>query len=363
MAKPQKRGGKWRIRWTDHTGRVRSETYSDRQVANLALRRHELETEKARAGYSLGATGLRTFGELADYWIKYRVPEKRSGKKDISVIRRHLRPRFGDLRLRDVTVAQATRFKAEFQLSPKTLHNVLTLFIAMLNYAVDLGWLDSCPRIKKPTLVQTSYRYLRTRDEIRRFLEAALVEGQMAHALYCTAIYTGMRAGELAGLRWDCVDLERRSIQVARSYDGPTKAGYVRYPPILDPLLPVLTKLKAVRTGDFVFTNLNGSRLQPSARLFEEVLHRTLTRAGFPKPTEGRARHYIRFHDLRHTFASHWVMNGGDLYKLQQIGGWRSFAMVQRYAHLAPEAYAEDLDRLGTYEEPAKVLQLVEGAR
>ena len=47
----------------------------------------------------------------------------------------------------------------------------------------------------------------------------------------------------------------------------------------------------------------------------------------------------MTFHGFRHTFASHWVMNGGDLFKLQQIGGWKSHAMVQRYAHLAPHAF------------------------
>jgi integrase len=68
-----------------------------------------------------------------------------------------------------------------------------------------------------------------------------------------------------------------------------------------------------------------------------------LERAGFA-PTEvgGKLRRHMTFHGFRHTFASHWVMNGGELFKLQQIGGWKSHAMVQRYAHLAPHAFEGD---------------------
>ncbi len=59
-------------------------------------------------------------------------------------------------------------------------------------------------------------------------------------------------------------------------------------------------------------------------------------------------RSYIRFHDLRHTFASHWMMARGDLFKLSKILGHHSIQMTMRYAHLAPDAFAGDLGRLGT---------------
>ena len=55
----------------------------------------------------------------------------------------------------------------------------------------------------------------------------------------------------------------------------------------------------------------------------------------------------FRFHDLRHTFASHWVMRGGDLFKLQKILGHSSIEITLRYAHLAPHAFADDYGRLG----------------
>ena len=132
----------------------------------------------------------------------------------------------------------ATRAK----LDPKTVHNLLTLLISVLNAAVDLGWLAKVPRIKKPKIRMFSadYRYLRTDEERDAFLRAAREEGEDVLTLYTTAVFTGMRAGELGGLRRDDVDFERRLITVQRSFDGPTKAGDVRYVPILNVLLSVL---------------------------------------------------------------------------------------------------------------------------
>lgn len=111
-----------------------------------------------------------------------------------------------------------------------------------------------------------------------------------------------MRAGELAGLRWDDVDLDRRLITVQRSFDGPTKAGYVRYVPVLDPLLPLLRSWRLRHPGRLVFTNRDGNMLRESGRIFQEVLHRVLSKADLEPWTDdkGRRRHYVTFHGLRH---------------------------------------------------------------
>jgi integrase len=69
---------------------------------------------------------------------------------------------------------------------------------------------------------------------------------------------------------------------------------------------------------------------------------------------------YVRFHDLRHTFASSWVARGGDLFKLQKVLGHKSVTMTQRYAHLQPSAFAADygLFGKGLGHEPGELVQL-----
>lgn len=104
----------------------------------------------------------------------------------------------------------------------------------MLRLAGEHGWLARVPKIKKPRvrIFDRDFRYLRTPDEVKRVLVAAREQGDVAFALDATAIFTGMREGKLAGLRWDDVDFERRLITVQRSYEGATKSGEVRYVPI-----------------------------------------------------------------------------------------------------------------------------------
>jgi integrase len=297
-----------------------------------------------------------TFGDLCNYWLENRAPRKRSAKDDESIIRRHLRPAFGAMKVRDVGVEDVDAYVTEKvdgeELSDKTVANHVTLLGTMMRTATTfkVPWLLAVPRFRKPkvALFGRDYQWLRSDDEVRRFLSATSAEDEYVAVLYTLAIYTGMRAGEMAGLEWPDVDLERRLVTVQRSFDGPTKSDRVRYVPVLDPLLPVLRAWRLRDPGRLVFTNQAGTMVQPSARVFQEVLHRVLGRAGFPRIERGgKERPYLRFHDLRHTFASRWVMKGGDLFKLQRILGHQSVQMTMRYAHLAPEAFREDYGRLG----------------
>lgn len=356
MAAPVKHYGKWRIRWTAEQGGKttrHSATFDDYNTAKRELALHEAETEQIRRGELRAVPADKTFNELFDYWLAHRAPKKRSFKDDVSVIRKHLRPAFGELRLRDLTIEHIDNFVDDRDnLDPKTVNNHLTLLRTTLGMARDeLEWIRHFPKFKKPStrLFDKDFRYLRNDDEITRFLAAARGEGQMAFMLCATALYGGMRAGELGGLQWGDVDFDRRLISVQRSFCGPTKSGDVRYVPIVDALLPLLREWRLRNPGRLVFSNRDGEMLRESGRLYQEVFHRILDAAEFPKEEKanGHARRYITFHGLRHTFASHWVMNGGDIFKLQKVLGHKSIQMTMRYAHLAPHAFTEDWGRFG----------------
>lgn len=352
MGKPVKHYGGWRIRWFDERGKRRSDTHATHDDARRALARHEAEVEAIRRGERRRLVEGKSFADLATYWLETRAVEKRSRKDDESMLRRHLLAAFGPMKLRAIGVEDVDRYVSTRRtLDPKTVNNHLTLLRTMLNVAVDLGWLHMVPRFKKPRvrLFSEDFAYLRTSDEILRFLRLARErEGEMVFALFATAVFTGMRAGELAGLRWPDVDFDTRIVTVQRSFDGPTKSGDVRYVPLVDALLPVLRAWRLRHPGEVVFTNRDGRPLQPSGRVFQEVFHRVLDAAGFkPRTVKGKQRPHIRFHDLRHTFASHWMANGGELFTLQKVLGHKSTQMTMRYAHLAPTAFAKDFGRFG----------------
>ena len=285
------------------------------------------------------------------------APSKRSHKDIISLIEAHLRPAFGLLLLKQISPLHVQRYvTAHRHLAKKTVANHLIQLRAMMREAGEIGWLERVPKIKIPKCRrdETDYRYLKSDDEIRRFLLAAKEESEDAYDFYKTAIYTGARAGELAALQPSDIDLKNGFITLQRGFDGPTKGGDIRRVPIFDVLRRDLARrLLRLSGSPLVFPNQVGRMHAPSARIFQETLHRVLDKAKFPSSTQnGKTRRYITFHCLRHTFASHYMMRGGDLYKLQKLLGHKSIEMTQRYAHLAPHAFAGEHDRFGDGREP-----------
>ncbi|MEM9113956.1 MAG: tyrosine-type recombinase/integrase [Myxococcota bacterium] len=341
--KPTKHGSGWRIRWTDAEGARRSETHDKYDDAHFALQRHLVAKGEARRG--LRKTGLpsKTFDDICDLWIETRVPGKRSGKKDVEFIRNDLRPAFGGMKLVDIRHQDIERFKVERldRLSKKSINLLLGLLGSLLRLAQREGWLVQIPEVRKFRLPtnRNDFRFLKTQEEVRRFLDAADQEARLVGMLYRSAVFTGLRAGELAALKVSDVDFERGLITVKRSFDGPTKSDQVRHVPILEPLRgPLDAWTDQLKTG-LVFPNQSGRMFEPCSRVFQETLRRVLESAGFPPK-------HITFHGLRHTFASHWVMAGGDLFKLQKILGHATVQMTMSYSHLVPTAFESDFDRL-----------------
>ena len=156
MAKPVKHGDKWRVRWTDDRGRRRSFVADDYKVAQAELRRQQVEVEEVRRGVRNATPPEKTFDDLADYWVKNRAPRKRSQKDDESILRKHLRPAFGTVKLRDIGVEEVDEYINvkidDCELSDKTVSNHVTLLSTMLRLATTfkVPWLLHAPKFKKP---------------------------------------------------------------------------------------------------------------------------------------------------------------------------------------------------------------------
>ncbi|RYZ87538.1 MAG: site-specific integrase [Proteobacteria bacterium] len=145
-----------------------------------------------------------------------------------------------------------------------------------------------------------------------------------------------MRRGELCGLKWDRIDLVRNQIVISRSLSRyglseSTKSGKKRFVPINSVMKDLLRSLMKEQRGEFVFSDAEGRSLDVH-HMYRDF-RAAQTRAGFTRR--------IRFHDLRHTFASHFMMNGGNIYDLQKILGHSSLEMTQRYAHMSPDHLAQ----------------------
>ena len=204
MAKPVLHYGKWRIRYVDHHGVRRSQVFDSKQEASEALIENRYRRLQVKRNGGRGLIEGKTGHDVCDYWIQNKVPLKRSGYEDKSIIENHLRPSFGRLKLTLITVQEIDQYKTLklSTLHPKTLHNHLTLLISMMNLAKELNWVEAVPKIKKPkcSILDSEYSYLKNNNEVKSFLSSALSFGENVHMLYATALYTGMREGELAGL-------------------------------------------------------------------------------------------------------------------------------------------------------------------
>ena len=165
MAKPIKHGNKWRIRWKDSRGIRRSGVYASYKDADYALKKFQTEAEEISKVLRLPISVDKTFNDLVTDFLKQHSSQKRNPEDDESIIRVHLRPFFGNMKLVDLSANSCAEFiLSKKHLSPKTVHNILTLLISMLNFSYDSGWLIKVPKIRKPKihLLSGEFSYLKT---------------------------------------------------------------------------------------------------------------------------------------------------------------------------------------------------------
>jgi integrase len=174
-----------------------------------------------------------------------------------------------------------------------------------------------------------------TQDEARRLLDGCILWQKHMKPLVTFLLFTGARCGEALALQWGDVDLQARSVTFRAET---TKAKRSRTVPLPGPAFEALANLRH-RTGH-VFRNREGhaytrsSSGNPIANPFASICRR----AGIDNFTP---------HDLRHTWATWHYRANRDLLALQQLGGWKSLDMVQKYAHVDAETHRVTADRLG----------------
>jgi len=216
--------------------------------------------------------------------------------------------------------------------SQSTVDKMLSLIRSILKDASRRGWLDSSPVIKLVSEHHEDYRWL-THDE------AALLYDHLADhlkPLYLFSLATGLREQNVLRLEWSKVDLQRRVMWVkAAAAKGKKPIGL----PLNRDAIGVL-QAQAGQHRRWVFPAPavpGASDQKPYVRANNHGFKEAQVRAGIAP---------LRWHDLRHTWASWHVMAGTSLRALMELGGWRSYKSVLRYAHLSPEHLASDAARV-----------------
>ncbi len=287
-----------------------------------ALRVQEkLRDQVIGSNFSLaGLKSSQKFEEFADLFL-YRNSHLKSSRRN-GILIKHLGQYFKGqvitfLKSQDVEDYKVWR-KAQ-GVSNATVNRELACLKRMFNLAIKWGAAAKNPVndvefFKEPP---GRTRFL-TVDEMNRLLKCA---NEYVRPIIFTALNTGMRLNEILGLKWTQVHLTS-VIDPSIFIPGQTaKNNKDRWIPLNDDMINLFTKMQD-NTSEFVFLNKNGVRYKSVRTAFTT----SLKKAGITD---------FRFHDLRHTFASHFAMNVGDLLTLKEILGHSSMDMVQRYAHLA----------------------------
>ncbi len=282
---------------------------------------------------------------LADY-AKVSV-KKSTFDSYAAIFRLHLIPFFGNLNLRRISGAHIQAFIAEkvskSGLSPKSVVNVLVPMKELFKHAVLWGYMRHNPAfaIKRPRVEQEEMDFLKP-EEITLFLSHVR---PAYHALFLTAILTGMRRGELLGLKWGDIDWRSSHISVRRSlYRGtfvsPKSKRSVRRVIMSVTLKAYLEqhRLLAPKSElELVFCTEEGRPIDPD-NMVKREFWTALERAGIRR---------IRFHDLRHTFATLLIANGENIKFVQyQLGHASATTTLDRYGHVFPGTQNQAAERL-----------------
>ena len=327
------------------------------EAATLVEARRQRELlQRAGLRGDLPLSPRLTFAEVAGRWLaqfgaKVTAGERRDRTLDLyrSQLRRHLLPRLGRRRLALITaddVVAVTRALQADGLSPWTIKRILGALSCIFTFALRRGYISAHPfdrleRDERPHPLGSDQRVL-TQTELARLFSACPRRYQ---PLLLTGAYTGMRLSEVLGLSWDDVDFSAGVVhvrhQLARGRRGlpphripPKTRASVREIPLLPQLAAVLRQHKRgsrfTSASDYVFATANGTPFLHH-NVSKRVLRRAAAGAGLDRP--GRR---VRFHDLRHTFASHLIIDIRlDVVQVSRIlGHARTSMTLDTYTHL-----------------------------
>ena len=358
--------GRWEGRYTaGHDPATGKQIFKSVLGKTQAEVKEKLKKALVEAGQiDFTKSGKYTVGTWMDEWfenvakIKVRPSSHQTYR---GYIDNHIKPNIGSIPLEKLTTmdlqklyrtlltkGRVERIEAENQpsgLSAKTVRNINQVISSALDLAVAQKIIPSNPT-DACELPKVEHREMQTipEEQLQAFLAEAKATG--VYEMYYIELATGLRRGELLGLKWQDIDWKNGIIKVRRQIarvDGQiveaplkTKNSY-RTVTISPQAIEVLKQQKAKTHDQYVFPSPNGGPISPDS--VNNMLKRVLARAGIPK---------VRFHDLRHTFATIALQNGVDIKTVSgMLGHFSTGFTLNTYAHVTTAAQKEAAQTMG----------------
>ena len=251
--------------------------------------------------------------------MAHRYLAERAHSRDPYTVK-HLMGSFGGLTLFEITTALIAQYRQARLLSvkPATVYQELALLRRMFNVAItEWEWVKDNPARR----LSFSVGNRNARDRWLTLDEEQALLGHATHppwlkALLLVALHTGMRRGEILNLSWQDVDLARRTVTVIQSKNGEKRT------------IP-LSRTLGEELGGARIRGIHGRVFPVTKSTLRDAFHAARDRAAIAD---------LRFHDLRHTFATRLVQGGVDIYRVKELLGHKTLMMTARYAHHYPES-------------------------
>lgn len=313
----------------------------DRKVDAEKWERSQLESRDLG---SLGVMIHRTLEDFSSEWLTVQSTRIRPATLTLTkyLLRAFILPPLGRIRMSKISQRDVNALVSDLITSGKSArygNMVIALVRKSFNDAIkDWGFAIQNPSAKIKKLKERPRKLeFWTQEEVKDFFNTVRNDYSSYLPIFVFLLNVGCRIGEAFALHWSDVDLEKRMICIRRTIDRishsvqeSTKGNKIRYVGLNDAIYEALHELHTNRESKsreaLVFPNKTGGIIHHSdfqRRVFDPAIKKAKVRK-------------IRVHDLRHTFAAHFVMNRGSIYDLKQILGHSDIQMTERYAHLAP---------------------------
>ena len=311
---------KYQLDLYDVQGRIRKVVNGTKYEAEQVHARMKQDREYRK--FHLPNHRSMPFRELGQMYIQeYSIPRKKSSANDISKLK-SLDCFFGDTPISQVTVERVERFKTDRLSQPRkwgggtvsgtTVNRELALLSSIMSYAIQLGMLESNPVSRVKKFREEPKEVVLPEEDLKLLIREA--EPPLKYFILM-GLNTGMRRGEILNLEWKSILLEERLIIVQH-----TKNKRIRRIPMNAIVHELLSYLKLQQGGRrYVFEN---PRTGKPFLQFDHSWRTLRNRLGFNE---------LRFHDLRHCFATHALNRGGDIHSLQTVLGHSNITMTARY--------------------------------
>ncbi len=272
--------------------------------------------------------------EKYDQWAQVNLAPRTRMERFIAT-RAHLKP-FFTCNVREISYEVIEAYKTKRNkdgIAPATMNSELKALSCTLRYAVDCGYLDELPKIRRVKVAKKNPKFL-SEEAIWKVLEAATPRTRWPIQLLA---FTGIRKGELAHLEWSDVDFDNRLLRVQAKNGWMPKGNEDRTIPLTEGAMQALQALREMNEKRTVKSPLVCPGRKGHLVDIRIGLNDACDRAGIPR---------IAIHGLRHTFGSQMAMAGANPFAIQKAMGHKDIKTTMIYVDIAKPHIQEQVAKL-----------------